>query len=164
MSCDKQPVYIVDIIGSCVPEGVLYTYGRHIQILQYLQKLNNNGETKYPLIALYQDFPERRGAADNVGYYSQVMIPKILIACLTRSTDPPELRYETTFKPILYPIYYSFVDNIANSFDVVDNDVDDITHVKWDRPGTMPTDVSHNEYIDAIEINNLTLTIIQQII
>lgn len=163
VGCEKEPIYIVDIVRDCVPDGVLYTFGRQIQILQYLQKLNNNGESKYPLVALYQDFPEKRGL-NSPKYYAQVMIPKILIACLTTSTDPPDVRYEFTFKPVLYPIYYYFIDALANHDNVVENDVDDITHIKWDRPGTMPTDVSHNEFIDAIEINNLTLTIIQNII
>jgi hypothetical protein len=163
MSCDKQPVYIVDIIGECIPIGTKYTYGRQIQILNFLQMLNNNGEAKYPLVALYQDFGEKRGR-NMGGYYAQVVIPRILIACLTTSTDTPDVRYGVTFKPILYPIYYSFVEALANHVSIVENDVDDIMHTKWDRPGTLPTNESQNEYIDAIEINNLTLTIIQQIL
>jgi hypothetical protein len=159
MSCIKLPVYIVDIIGECVPDFVKYTYGRQIQILDYLQKMNVEGTTKYPLVALYMDFPEKR----DTGYYCIVTIPKILIACMTTSTDPPKVRYDVTFKPILYPIYYLFLRYLSEHLSVVENDVDELPHTKYDRPGTMPTGVGQNEYIDAIEINNLTLTIVQQI-
>jgi len=167
MSCVKQPVYIVDIIGECVSKIVIsgiavkYTYGRQVQILEELQRVNNNSKLKYPLIALYQDFPENRGG--RTGYYAEVIIPRIVISCLTVSTDPVPKRYEQTFKPILYPIYYEFLNQISKHGGITQMEVDSIKHIKWDRPGTQPAGTGQNEYTDSIEIKNLTLTIIQNI-
>ena len=165
----KQPVYMVDIFTECcdaMRTGTVLsnaqkpysTYGRVIQILDYLQTLNNsisNGGNKYPLIALYQDFPERRG----VGYYAQVTIPKIVIACLTTDTDSPPDRYYKTFKPILYHIYYEFLRQLSIHSNIVEREVDLIEHTKWDRIGTVRD--GQSEYIDSIEITNLKLTLSQ---
>lgn len=164
----KLPVYVVDIIGEVAtsmasdisPMVLNYTYGRNVQILEQLQRLEDSitlKNTKFPLLALFQDFPEVRGT----GYYAEVTIPKIIIACLTRSTDPPKVRYEQTFKPILYPIYYSFLDWLVKHKNVVVNEPDELKHVKWDRPGTIEDGGNLREYYDAIEIQNLKLLIIQ---
>lgn len=171
------PLYIVDIIGEVVAAAdavlfptlhkhILYTYGRSIQILQQLQSMNDgitsatkNG--KYPLFALFQDFPETTG--NGTGYYCTVTFPKISIATLTNSTDDPPTRYSQTFKPILYPIYQEFLRRLARHENTVVNDPAAIPHVKWDRPGTQPEGdktkgANLNDYVDAIEIQNLQLT------
>lgn len=164
----KNPVYVVDIIGEVItsiaadvsPLLINYRYGRQIQILESLQRLNDSitlQDTKYPLVALFQDFPERRGD----GFYATVTIPKIVIACLTNSTDPPEARYNVTFKPILYPIYYAFLNGLAKHKNIVCNNPELLVHTKWDRPGVQPEGQGLNDYIDAIEIQNLILNITQ---
>ncbi len=171
---EKAPIYIVDIIGEVVqavnaaittslPDVTInYTYGRSIQILKKLQDLNNSTtkkNTKYPLIALFQDFPETRGRND---FYAEVRLPKIVIACLTKSTDEPPTRYEKNFKPLLYPIYYEFLRQITKHKNIVaSKDINTIQHTKWDRPGTQPEGQNMNDILDAIEIENLTLTIKQ---
>lgn len=161
------PLYIVDIIGQVVAavatklnRPVLYEYGRSIQITTQLQALTNGIDTatrnsKFPLFALFQDFPENNGAT---GYYCTVTIPKIVIATLTVSTDPPPIRYTKTFKPVLYPIYQEFLNQLVRHSNIVANDPGAIPHVKWDRPGHLPDKDGSNEYLDAIEIQNLQLT------
>jgi hypothetical protein len=160
------PLFIVDIIGEVVAataaklaRPILYEYGRSIQILTKLQLLNDSKTTKgtkYPLFALFQDFPEDNSG--NSGYYCTVRFPKISIATLTQSTDPPIKRYAATFKPILYPIYGEFLKQLMIHENIVGNDPGAIPHVKWDRPGTQPEGANLNDYVDAIEIQNLQLT------
>lgn len=167
------PLYIVETIGEVVKavsdklypspaKGIFYQYGRSIQILQQLQQLNNGiteetKNSKYPLFALFQDFPESHSTM----WELSVTFPKISIATITRSTDPVPKRYAQTFKPILYPIYELFLPELARHKNVVSAlGGKDFKHIKWDRPGTQPaadkTIASNfNDYVDAIEIQNL---------
>lgn len=168
------PIYVVDVIGEVVAAAdavlfptlnkhILYEYGRSIQILQDLTRLNGaisaDKKQKYPLFALFQDFPEDSGT----GYYCVVKFPKISIATLTQSTNPPPKRYAETFKPILYPIYLEFLNQLGRHKNIVGNDPGAFPHIKWDRPGTQPAaepskGSNFNDYVDAIEIQNLQLT------
>lgn len=160
----KEDVIVVDIFQHVIDSfqrvtKPTYTYGRQIDILTFLQNKSDSislGDTSYPLFALFQDFPVDRSG----GYYGVATIPKIIIACLTTSTDDPPTRYTKTFKPILYPIYYEFLRCLARSKYIVEGDPDFIPHVQWDRPGKMPVSGS-NSFIDAIEIQNLKITISQ---
>lgn len=170
-----EPLYIVDIIGEIVNAAdavlyptlqrhILYQYGRSIQIQKKLQELNNGiipeiKNSKYPLFALFQDFPE----SFSTGYYCTVTFPKIVIAVLTTSTDDPPKRYSQTFKPVLYPIWDEFLRQAVRHKNVVGNDPGIISHTKWDRPGTQPAadpskGSNFNDFVDAIEIQNLQLT------
>lgn len=171
----QPPLYVVDVIGEVVAavdaklngalgKHIVYQYGRSIQILAELQKANGGitagARAKYPLVALFQDFPEKMG--DN-GYYTSVRFPKIVIATLTQSTDPVPKRYEQTFKPILYPIYQEFIRQLVRHKNIVANDPGAIPHTKWDRPGSQPAAdktlaANFNDYVDAIEIQDLQLT------
>lgn len=172
---NEAPLYVVDIIGEVVAavsaklfptlnKNIDYQYGRSIQILTELQQKNNaiNAVTKgskYPLFALYQDFPE----SNNTAYYVTVRFPKIVIATLTTSTDPTPKRYALTFKPVLYPIFEEFKRQLARHKNIVGNDPNAFPMIKWDRPGTQPAadksmGSNFNDYVDAIEIQNLELT------
>lgn len=172
---NSAPLYIVDIIGEVVAavdaalfatlnKHILYEYGRSIQIITILQNKNNgiSAQTKgnkYPLVALFQDFPETH----NTFYSVTVKFPKISIAALCQQTDLPAKRYDNNFKPLLYPIYEQFFIQLAKNKNVVGTgDPDAFPHIKWDRPGTQPaTDdkkANFNDFVDAIEIQNLEVT------
>lgn len=169
---ETPPLYIVDILGEVVasvsqnlygdPNKIFYVYGRSIQITNELLKRNdsiNNKGKKYPMIAVFQDFPE----LTNSGYYTTVKLPKIVIATLTKSTDPPAKRYAETFKPILYPIYQEFLRRLTRHKNIVGNDPGAFSMMKWDRPGTQPANEkdkasNFNDFIDCIELQNLELT------
>lgn len=167
-----EPLYVVDVIRDVVAAVnasfasdnialvVRYTFGRAPQILEELQKINggmDKSQRKYPLIAVYQDFPEKRG----IGYYGIATLPKVVIATLTRSTDPPTVRYDQTFRPILYPVYYEFLKQLAFSkYNAGSMDSESIEHVKWDRLGTKP-EVGSPDYVDSIELTNLILNLKQ---
>lgn len=158
---------LVDIIGDCVDAAqeslnmrINYVYGRQSQILQKLQDMNDSvsyKDGKYPMLAVYMDFPERRG----LGYYANIVLPKLIIAALTVSTNYADIRYNENFKPVLYPIYYEFLHQLSVHPNIVQHDENYIPHTKWDRVGTLPVGMDTTDYIDAIEINNLTLTVTQ---
>lgn len=163
------PVYIVEIIGQVaqrvsdallptLAKPIFYTYGRPTQITTTLQELTQSipQTAKYPLIALFQDFPETRGNQN--GYYANVTFPKIVIATLSDKSKKNQARYDDNFKPTLYPIYQEFMKQLARHSEIIIQDPNDIPHVKWDRPGTLPAAEGFNDFIDAIEITNLQLT------
>lgn len=165
----KAPLYVVDIIGEVVAatDAVLfptlnrhinYLYGRSTQILTELQKMAGAASTKglrYPLVALFEDFPQQTG---NSGYYAEIKVPKISIAMLTDFNDSPEKRYPKTFKPVLYPICFEFLRQLTRHKNIVGNDPAAFSKYLWERPGTQPEGGNLNDYLDAIELQNLQLT------
>jgi len=142
--------------------NVNYTYGRQPQILTHLQTLNNSitkKGNKYPLIALFMPFRETFGN----DYYATIKFPKIVIAALSNLTDTPEKRYQQSFKTILYPVFDEFMTQIARHPNIVNQDQDFLTFTKQDNPGSPPPQVEKGgiqfaDYVDAIEIYDLTLT------
>jgi len=170
---NTPPLYIVDIIGEVVKAAdtvlypilnkhILYEYGRSIQILRQLQKLNDSitkKDDKYPLFALFQPFPED----STTNYYASVKFPKISIAMLTQNTDPVSKRYDKTFKPVLYPIYQEFLRQLCLHPNIVASDPGAISHKHWDLPGSDPASdqvkgANFNDIVDAIIIQDLQLT------
>ena len=169
----KSQVIIVDIFKTIV-EKVQARYGSHIEFMYGpVEEIEANlieiagayglpgGNTdgSYPLIALFQDFPENREG--NGGYYADVTLPIVLIATLTDKNYKAPQRYEFSFKPVLYPIYQLLLEEIAKNGSIIVGDPDKIEHTKYDRlyygRRTLGTAVS--DYVDAIELNNLKLTV-----
>jgi hypothetical protein len=141
---------------------VNFTYGRGIQILTKLQALNNSitqKNMKYPLMALFMPFQEKRG----IGYEAQVRFPKIVIATLSNSTDYPEKRYDMAFRPILYPVYNEFIKQLALHPNIVGMNENNIPHYKQDNPGSPPPSknnsggIEFGDFVDSIDIYNLDL-------
>lgn len=170
----KQSVIVVDefreivnslplfsVNGASIPVSFMHGHPEEIEanLIEITQLQGYNGMVKYPLIALFQDFPEEMGDAG--GYYGRVTIPKIIIATITDNTYKSEQRYNATFKPVLYPIYYAFMDKIAKHRGFIVADVASIRHTKIDRLyyGTQYAGQGLNDYVDAIEISNLQLTL-----
>jgi hypothetical protein len=175
----KPVLYIIDIIGEVVAavdaalfpiipgtqKHILYEAGRGSQVLKKLIQLNNatNPTTKakkYPLVALFQDFPE----TSDTFYYCKVRFPKISIANFTDHEKwDNKQKYDNNFKPILYPIYREFLNQLSRHKNIVGVD---FPHVKIDRPGTQPATgkdgqkdfPNFSDYVDAIEIQNLEIT------
>lgn len=111
---------------------------------------------KYPLVALYQPFKENPSEDIRVDY----TLPfTIIIVNYSEATNTTKERYNTVFKPILYPIYYAFLGSISilPYFNTIS--VDDISHSKTDLPswgvgGTYGFDgLILNEHQDCIRID-----------
>jgi hypothetical protein len=183
-----KPVYIADIIGMVVSlvqtevlatiqanetvalgatsiQAIDFQYGHRVELIQTLAQKDSDPQQrflKYPLVYLVQDFRERRGR--EVGVYAEVSL-NIIIAHQTESTDKITDRMAKVFKPVLYPIYYSLIKQLATIPQTLEGYQDQISHDKWDRSywGTQAVSSNTanvlNDYVDAIDIQNLDLKI-----
>lgn len=149
-------------------KGVQYMNGHPLEIVNRLVKREDNGMEydKYPLIALFMDFPETIG-----NDFGSVEVNLHLAIC--RDTDPnliTDERYDVNFKPVLYPVYESFLKQLTlfkygKWKPFLDYDVSQIQHRKIDRPFWGRETFLKNEanfgtdYLDAIEIRDLKLKI-----
>lgn len=183
-----KPVYIVDVVGQVVQavqaqvlstiqandlaangqtliHAIDYQYGHLDELIQTLAQMDGDTSTrvvKYPLIYLVQDFRERRG--QEAGVYASVSL-NIIIAHQTEPTDKITDRMVKVFKPVLYPIYYSLKEQLAKSAMILQGSEDMIPEDKFDRAywgtqkvgGTAKNTL--NDFVDAIELQNLQLKI-----
>lgn len=145
-------------------DGVHYQHGHPLEIIETLQQQSEARTTKtsrFPLIALFQDFPESIDVQE--GFYGDVPFHLII----ARPTDPnykAGKRYEVNFKPILYPIYQAFMEQIRLSrrFSLIDNKIPHtkIDRLYWGREGLYGNDGNvFNDRIDCIEIRDLKLRV-----
>ncbi len=166
MTIDSR--YFVDVLGSVVDnvkllynseEKPYYMYGHILDILKRLTIKDTDDsekEKKYPLIILIQDF-EEQSAGRGVFEYTIPEV-KIVIVTDTNQNYTSDLRYQYSFKPILYPIWQYLLASIAKSdyFDVTS--IEDIEYSKFDRvfwgkEAVYGVDGSiFNDHLDAIEI------------
>ena len=172
----KESKYIVDLIGEVVeqvratyeaPAGYatgspFYLYGHPLEIANTLTEWSKNPNQKFeqfPLIILFQDFEERKGT--HQGENSVVSL-NMVICCNTDKHYKSNERYEKTFKTVLYPLYDLFIEALTNSGYFAQTD-DLIPHTKIDRVyyGNQANTANlFNDFIDAIEIKDLELTIL----
>jgi hypothetical protein len=178
---DRMPVVVVDIFADIVAkvaieaaangicDSVRYVHGPIEELEAELQAIgmaeglpDYEGLPKYPLIYLLQDFPEDLEGSG--GYYSQVNLPLVVIMTLTSNTYKSAERYNNTFKPVLYPLYALLKKYMARNGSIVGNDPDQFTHRKYDRLfyGRRKFGKTVGDYVDAIELTNLQLTMLQQ--
>ena len=186
----NEPVYIVDVIEEVVAatsaavlstiqanesealqlpsliQGISYQKCHFRELIENLIQADKSSTAryeKYPLIYLMRDFKERRGR--EAGIYAEVSL-RIIIVHQTQQTYKITDREAKVFKPVLYPIYYEFMNQLflhpmVNSA----TDTDGITHDKWDR-SYWGRNLQQGEqkqvltdFVDAIEIENLALKI-----
>ena len=138
-----------------------YMYGHPLEIFNILSE-KSKSETykysKYPLIALFQDFEEKNDKSSRV-------VEKITIAIMTE-TDPNFIapsRYDSTFKPVLQPIYELLKTEIENNKFVTNDDMYSHTKIDrlyWGKEDTFGNSAGiGNDKLDAIVITGLTLGI-----
>jgi len=144
--------------------GIHYHHGHPIEIDETLiQAANGTGSKfkRFPLIALFQPFTETMSTD---GFYSDDVY-HLIIARGTEAEYKASKRYEVNFKPILYPIYFQFMEQIRLSkyFEIVSGD--SFPHVKIDMPfygkkgdyGSIANIFS--DKVDCIDIENLKLRV-----
>lgn len=184
----SNPVYIVDIIGAVVQkvqtevlatiqtnetnalgatliQNINYQYGHFRELIVTLAQWDTDPsfqQQKYPLIYLVQDFREQRGKL--AGVYADVSL-NIIICHQTLAEYKATDRMANVFKTVLYPIYYSFIRQLAKHNLTFAASPDLIPHDKWDRTywgtsGMGGNDKTMlNDFVDAIDIQNLQLKI-----
>jgi hypothetical protein len=170
----KEPVWIPDEIRTVVErvdkniyrrlqQNVFYQFGSGLEILAKLQELSNSiydKDRKYPLIALFTDIVQNVG--DPIGMFGTVAI-NVLIATQTKQTYKAEERLAFNFKPLLYPIYDRFIYEVQKhkQFSFVGAPIHDrIDRLFLGRDGFYGKEGNvFNDYLDAIEIRNLRITV-----
>lgn len=170
-----QGYHITDILQDVVikvsqnlNKTVHFQFGHPLEIIENLKRMTGNTgnvDVKYPLIALFHDFKEKRGRVNHIEYEADF---RFIIATVTDPNYLANERIENSFKPILYPIYDSFIDEImlSNYFESAYNSVK--YHDKWDRmywgrnPIYNQKENLFSDYIDAIELENFNLKILKK--
>ncbi len=158
---------IVADVATSLDSAIHYEHGHPLEIVNTLRGMGKTpafDPLKYPLIALFQDFDEKIGTSDQA---DSVVSFNLIIACLTKPDLVASRRLECNFKPILYPIYQAFMESVKRSgyFAGNPNKISDWPHTKTDRMYWGKKALYGNEenifgdWLDAIEISNLELTI-----
>lgn len=180
----KSPnaVYIQDVIGEIVSQvsaemlpylqglypqitGVHYQYGTGYEIIETLSQMSKNDANvdKYPLICLFLDVAEQFNT--DLGIYSVIPNLKLAIINDTQSTFKANERDNENFKPILTPIYESFIRHInfrGDMFQVPSIGVrhDAKRNYFWGREGVYGKEgAAFNDKLDAIELQLKNLKI-----
>lgn len=138
-----------------------YMYGHRLEIANRLLEQDQDKVykyKKYPLVALRMDIPE-----DNAEGTVEFKLNVALIMSTEQTWYAPE-RYEKVFKPILYPMYESFLKQLKKSGKFMwEGDQQRPEHTKLDRPywGTSASEGNtanlFNDPLDAIELIDLKL-------
>lgn len=139
-----------------------YMFGHRLEIANILLKKSSDPVyqyQKYPLVALRLDAPE----VHDLGVVRFKL--NVGIFMFTDRNYEAADRYTNVFKPILYPIYESFLRQIKNAgLFMWTKDLSEPKHVKVDRPywGTAGAEGNQknifNDPLDAIELIDLELT------
>lgn len=169
--------YIVDMFRYIVADvntnyddsEVRYEHGHPLEVIETLQALSKSpkhGATKFPLIALFQDFEEEKGTRRDIE--SKV---KLTLA-IVQITDPlykAALRYDNTFKAVLYPLYALLITSIvqsgyfANISKALPPKHKKTDRLYWGKSGLYGnTSNQFNDFVDAIEIADLELEVWKQ--
>ena len=148
-----------DSLAGLVP---FYLYGHRLDIANRLLIKNNDAvykEQKYPLVALFMDFPEQ--VADGMQKYNL----HVVIFHLTDANYTIEDRYTKVFKPILYPLYLNFMQSLRKVGKFTwSGDQGYPPHTKIDRPywGKVYSEGNaayiFNDRLDALEISDLKIS------
>lgn len=169
----NKTVYLVDIMKVIVADvatklgkSVYYKYGGFKEVFNELEQFANNElYTNYPLIWLITDFEQKKGTA--VDIYSEANV-NILIFNKTLPEWTAEQRTNFSFKAQLHPIYEQLIDSIQNSHSIYTGfknpEHKQTDRYSWGRDRIEMTKDGNpfSDYIDAVEINNLTLKIYKQ--
>lgn len=163
------PLYIVDVMSNAADntnteirkdessylfvnnKNIQFIYGDRDEINKRLQLLSSG---KYPLIALVMPFKEEVG-----GEYLNVVIDSLIFATVTGQSELFSTRYANYFKPVLYPIYYEFFNQLSHF--TVEGDPNSIKREKMDIPRIEPSTSEGftNDFVDAIVVSNLNFLI-----
>lgn len=157
-----------DVLGTlqCENDRIVklnYQYGSLEEIRETLKRWSADKEKKYekyPCVFLILDATEQMGTPNSYGKHKVT----IGIVYHTEQDYTADQRYGKVIKPILYPVYNSFVNNLLACGHFVAYDLQDIPHNKIDRVNMgkgefLNLGEGSYDYLDGIEMNNLELTV-----
>jgi hypothetical protein len=163
--------YIVDIFQDIVDQindeiTCYYLFGHPQEVVNTLSEWTKDPSKKFerfPLICLFQDFEEVKGVHQAIN--SKVTLNMVICMNTLPSYKSSE-RYTNTFKPVIYPLYDHLIMKIEDSYYFAGVGSGLVPHTKidrvfWGKNGLYGNTANHfNDYIDAIEIQNLELEIL----
>lgn len=150
-----------------LPKKVYFMHGHPKEIVAVLQSFTKSPtkkNQKYPLICLFRDFKEKVG--EGISGYTSAATPRLVICTLTKPHLRAQDRKVENFDPILIPILQEFINQIRVSEFFGAPSLQQLNITKWDRYfwGTESADKTIlNDYIDAIEIESISLNLVNTI-
>jgi hypothetical protein len=177
-----RPIFIDELLAECVAgvstailstlqgvnpdiQGIYFKHGHPKEIIAELQAMSKSPDKKnqrYPLVALFRDFPEERGV--DAGIYS-VPTLNIFVIALSNPVFTSDDRKSKNFMPILYPIIDELFKQIRQSGDFAPGlksvyQYTQIDHYFWGRESIFGAEANiFTDWIDCIEIKNFKLPI-----
>lgn len=140
--------------------GIHYDYGHYTDMRT---KLTGKGKTdkqgKYPLICLFEDYSVDHGKEGLTG----ITDLKLIILFSSKKDIDRQTRETSVFRPVLYPIYLEFLNQLKVSGKFQIYDVTKIQHRQINRPHWGDPGIYGNEsyiftdVLDGIEISDLQL-------
>jgi len=158
---------VKDVISAVVDSMVIeyglitFDHGHPLEVVNTIKQYTESDTMKYsvfPRICLFHDFEEK------ITFEKQVSL-NLIIVIDTLPEYTAAQRYENSFDPILTPLYDLFLRKLADSPYIGSTENNYLKHTKidrlfWGKNGLYGnTGNIFNDYIDAIEINNLELII-----
>lgn len=152
----------VDVFGSTKIQQIRYSKSSFTELIETLAQADGSAEekyNKYPLTHLVQDLVIERG--QDVGSFGSANL-NIIFIHQTENTYKISDRDEKVFKPVLWPMYYEFMRQLFKSGWTWGNDTGEYRHrvIKrafWGNRQLKSSALTLNDYVDAIEIQNLQI-------
>lgn len=140
--------------------GVHYLHGHPKEVIETLAQRDKSEKfmfDKYPLIALFQDFPEKV-----VNNYSVEVNLNIVFCKSTLPDYKANERYGKNFYPFLYPMYEEFMKALFKHPNTTKyhSEYTKIDRLFWGKSGLYGnTGNTFNDHLDALELVNLKILI-----
>lgn len=152
-----------DTVNFGIPKKLYFMHGNLKEITTQLEGLSKSPahkNKKFPLIALFRDIKE--SLSDGQFGIDTTFNCKFAIFTLTEATYDSNQREEKNFKLILRPVLSEIINQIRQSVVFGMPTLESLKLEKWDCffYGTTKDDKnSLNDYVDAIEVSNISLKI-----
>lgn len=145
-----------------VSSVINYMYGHPVEIVNTFSEAAQNQTAHagmFPAICLMLDVEEQM----NAGGYASMSTPTIILVTLTKPEYKAANRKTNSFEATLYPMYEMFLKALRASPDLTIGDMAEhrkIDRFYWGAKGLYGnTGNMFNDFIDAIEINNIEIKI-----
>lgn len=156
----------IEVLGSSLIQQIRFSKSSFDELIETLFQADKSGEErfkKYPLVHLVQDIAIERGS--DIGFYGTTNLTIVFIH-QTQQNFKTDERDEKVFKPVLWPIYYEFMEQLKRSAWILNpwQNTGEFRHrvIKRAFWGNRKLETSKNilnDYVDAIEVQNLQLKI-----
>ena len=138
-----------------------YHHGHPLEIIDLFKQATHSDTVKYeqfPAICLFQDIPEKHSTFT----VQREASLNIVILTDTKKDYEANDRYTYTFIPTLIPLYEAFIEELkCSEVQILNENYDYFERLYWGKSGLYGNQANiFNDFIDAIEINNLKIRIL----